>query len=318
MDSAGNAYITGHTFSTDFPTTPGASDTTLNGDRDGFVAKLNAAGNGLVYSTYLGGDNWDYGKCIAIDDSGSAYVGGFTHGSFPVTAGAAQTVFGGMGDGFATKLSPDGHAILYSTYLGGNSWEAIAGIAVDHTGHAHLATGSASADFPTTPGAYDRVAGSGDAAVAKLSADGSKFDYSTFVGGTGASGQEWFQDVAVDGVGNAYLIGQSDETDFPTTPNALLRSLSGGADAVVVKLNADGSGLLYSTYLGGSGADRGYGIAIDETGNAYITGRTTSTNLPTVNPLQAANAGGYDAFLAVVNSDAERAALQLVSWRQRR
>ena len=310
VDSAGNAYLTGHTYSTDFPTTPGASDTALSGQRDGFVAKLNAAGDGLVYSAYLGGDSWDYGQSIALDDSGSAYVGGFTHGSFPVTAGAAQTVFGGMGDGFVTKLSPDGGTVVYSTYIGGYSWEAVGGIAVDHAGHAYLATGTPSDDFPTTPGAYDRICEncstnySGDAAAVKLSADGSRFVYSTLVGGTDAPSQEGFQDVAVDSAGNAYLVGYSSETNFPTTPNALQRGLGGGEDIVVVKLNADGSDLLYSTYLGGSGVDWGYGIALDESGNAYVTGRTTSTNLPTVNPLQAANAGGYDAFLAVVNGDA--------------
>ncbi len=310
VDSAGNACLTGHTYSTNFPTTPGASDTTLNGGRDGFVAKLNAAGNDLVYSTYLGGDSWDYGQSIALDDSGSAYVGGFTHGSFPVTAGAAQTVFGGMGDGFATKFSPDGRTVLYSTYIGGNSWEGANGIAVDHAGHAYLATGTASTDYPTTPGAYDRICEncstnySGDAAAVKLSADGSQFVYSTLVGGTEAPSGEGFLDVAVDSAGNAYFVGLSNETNFPTTPNALQRSLGGGEDVVVVKLNADGSDLLYSTYLGGSGIDRGYGITIDENGNTYVTGRTASTNLPTVNPLQAANAGGYDAFLAVVNADA--------------
>ena len=311
VDSAGNAYITGHTYSTDLPTTPGASDTTLNGGRDGFVAKLNAAGNGLVYSTYLGGDSWDYGQSIALDDSGSAYVGGFTHGSFPVTAGAAQTVFGGMGDGFATKFSPDGRTVLYSTYIGGNSWEGANGIAVDHAGHAYLATGTASTDYPTTPGAWDRTCDncstnySTDAAVAKLNADGSAFIYSTLIGGADAPASDWFADIAVDSAGNAYLTGATSSTDFPTTPNALQRSFRGGEeDIVVVKLTADGSGLLYSTYLGGSGADRGYSIAIAGNGDAYITGYTASTNLPTANPLQAANAGGYDAFVAVVNANA--------------
>ena len=311
VDSAGNAYITGHTYSTDFPTTPGASDTGLSGQRDGFVAKLNAAGDGLVYSTYLGGSNWDYGQSIAIDDSGSAYVGGFTHGSFPVTAGAAQTVFGGMGDGFATKFSPDGRTVLYSTYIGGNSWEGANGIAVDHAGHAYLATGTASTDYPTTPGAWDRTCDNcstnycTDGAVAKLNADGSAFIYSTLIGGADAPASDWFADIAVDSAGNAYLTGATSSTDFPTTPNALQRSFSGGEeDIVVIKLNADGSGLLYSTYFGGSGADRGYSIAINGNGNAYVTGYTASTNLATVNPLQAANAGGYDAFLAVVNADA--------------
>ena len=323
VDSAGNAYLTGHTYSTDFPTTPGASDTGLSGQRDGFVAKLNAAGDGLVYSTYLGGDNWDYGQSIALDDSGSAYVGGFTHGSFPVTAGAAQTVFGGMGDGFAVKLSLDGRTVLYSTYIGGNSWEGANGIAVDHAGYAYLATGTASTDYPTTPGAWDRVCNncstnySTDGAVAKLNADGSAFIYSTFIGGADAPASDWFADIAVDSAGNAYLTGATSSTDFPTTPNALQRSFSGGEeDIVVVKLNADGSGLLYSTYFGGSGADRGYSIATDGNGNAYVTGYTASTNLATVNPLQAANAGGYDAFVAVVNADASALLYSSLSRRQ--
>ena len=216
-----------------------------------------------------------------------------------------------MGDGFVTKLSPDGRTVLYSTYIGGYSWEGIDGIAVDHAGHAYLATGTASTDFPTTPGAWDRICDncstnySTDGAVAKLNADGSAFIYSTLIGGADAPASDGFADIAVDSAGNAYLIGATSSTDFPTTPNALQRSFRGGEeDIVVVKLNADGSDLLYSTYLGGSGADRGYGIAIDGSGNAYVTGFTASTNFPTVNALQAANAGGYDAFLALVNSDA--------------
>jgi hypothetical protein len=310
VDSAGNVYITGKTYSTDFPATPGALDTTLSGGRDAFVTKLNAAGDGLVYSTYLGGSSWDYGSCIVIDDTGSAYVGGFTHGSFPITSGAAQTTFGGSGDGFAAKLSSDGSTLLYSTYLGGYSWEGIAEIAVDETGNTYLASHTHSTDFPTTPGAWDRTCDncqtnvSTDGAVAKLNADGSEFVYSTLIGGADASGGEEFRDIAIDSAGNAYLTGNTSSADFPTTTNALQPGFGGGGnDAVVVKLNADGSDLLYSTYLGGSGADRGYGIAIDGDGNAYVTGYTASTDFATVDPLQAANAGGYDAFVTKVNDD---------------
>ncbi len=310
VDSTGSVYIAGTTYSTDFPTTPGALDTTLSGGRDAFVAKLNAAGDDLLYSTYLGGNSWDYGFCIAINDTGNAYVGGFTHGSFPITSGAAQTTFGGSGDGFATKLSPDGSTLLYSTYLGGYSWEAIDGIAIDNAGNAYLASHTHSTDFPTTPGAWDRVCDncqtnvSTDGAVAKLNADGSEFIYSTLIGGADASGTESFADIAIDSAGNAYLTGRTYSTDFPTTTNALQLGFGGGDDdAVVVKLNADGSDLLYSTYLGGSGADKGFGIAIDSDGNAYVTGYTASTDFATVDPLQAANAGGYDAFVAKVNDD---------------
>jgi hypothetical protein len=310
VDIAGNAYITGKTYSPDFPTTEGAIDRELDGGRDAFVAKLSAAGDDLIYSSYLGGNSWDYGFCLTVDDAGNAYVGGFTHGNFPTTPGAAQVTFGGSGDGFATKVSPDGDVLLYSTYLGGYSWEGIQGIAVDKAGNVYLAADTHSTDFPTTPGAWDRVCDncltniSTDGAVAKLSADGSEFIYSTLIGGADASGTEALYDLAIDSAGNAYLVGSSSSTDYPTTPDALQSSISGGQyDVVVTKLNAAGSDLLYSTYLGGSGDERGYRIALDNDKNAYVTGFTNSTDLPTVNPLQAANAGGYDAFVARMNRD---------------
>jgi hypothetical protein len=310
VDDAGNTYVAGTTYSADFPTTAGALDRELSGGRDAFVAKLNATGDSLVYSTYLGGDNWDYGNCVAIDDTGHVYVGGFTHGSFPISAGAAQATFGGSGDGFAAKLSPDGSTLLYSTYLGGYSWEVIDGISIDSSGNAYVAAHTHSTDFPTTPGAWDRVCDncqtnvSTDAAVAKLNADGSHFDYSTLVGGATTPGGENFAGISVDDSGNAYLVGFSNSTDYPTTPNALQDSFSGGEfDAVVTKLNADGSALLYSTYLGGSSADRSDDIAIDESGNSYVVGFTASTDFPIADPLQAVNAGGDEVFVAQMNAD---------------
>ena len=311
IDVEGNMYVTGHTYSADFPTTPGALDTGLSGGRDGFVVKLNAAGDELVYGTYLGGDDWDYGSCIAVDALGSAYAGGFTHGAFPVTAGAAQEAFGGLGDGFVAKLSPAGSALLYSTYLGGSSYESIAGIALDSAGNAYLASHTHSTDFPTTPGAYDRVCDncgtnlSTDAAAAKLSADGSEFLYSTLVGGAHPERHESFQDVAVDGAGNAYFAGWTSSTDYPTTSGALQRAFQGGEyDAVVTKINADGSDLIYSTYLGGSGTDRAWSIVVDAGENAVVSGSTASTNLPTLSPLQPVNGGGYDAFLVQLDQSA--------------
>jgi hypothetical protein len=311
VDDEGNVYITGLTYSVDFPATPGALDTTLDGGRDAFVAKLNAAGDELLYATYLGGISWDYGFCIAIDDAGSAFVGGFTHGSFPVTPGAAQTTFGGFGDGFVAKLSPDGSAMVYGTYLGGSSWEGIEGITVDAAGNAYVATHTHSPDFPTTPGAYDRVCDncatnvSTDAAAAKLSANGSEFLYSTLVGGADPYCGEAFRDVVVDSDGNAYLTGESCSVDYPTTPGALQGTFGGGeADAIVTKVNADGSDLLYSTYLGGTGRDSGGGIAIDAMGKAYVAGATDSIDFPTAFPLQSTNAGGKDTFIAQLAQDA--------------
>ena len=298
LDGDGNIYVTGDTYSVDFPATPGAYDTTLGGGRDGFVAKLSADGSTLLYGTYLGGSNWDYGNCIAVDGAGSAYVGGFTHGSFPVTSGAAQTDFGGLGDGFVAKLSQDGGSLVYGTYLGGSAWEANSGIAVDDQGNVYTTSGTLANDFPTTPGAYDTVcesclAGIGsDATATKLSADGSSFVYSTFVGGESAGGED-FYDVVVDSAGNAYLAGQSGANDFPTTQGAWQPAFHGGEyDAVVVKVNAEGNDLLYSTYLGGAGTDRAQGIVFDNEGNAYVAGVTASTDSPPPSPGSRPTQGG--------------------------
>ena len=310
VDSTGNAFVTGASWSNDFPTTPGALDRNLSGGRDVFVSKLNATGDGLIYSTFLGGDAWDYGFDIEIDDTGHAYVGGFTHGMFPVSANAAQKTFGGLGDGFVSKLSPDGSALMYSTYLGGSSWDTVLGIAIDDAGNVHLACHTQSADFPITPGVWDSTCDncqtnvSSDGAVAKLNAEGSEFIYSTFVGGTDETGNEELRDIVIDSAGNAYLTGWTTSTDFPTTEGALQTGFGGVMDAVLLKMSADGSDLLFSTYIGGSGAERGFGIELDGEGNTYITGYTASTDFDTVDPLQEFNGGGYDAFVVKVNDDA--------------
>jgi hypothetical protein len=282
VDSSSSVYIAGKTYSPDFPVTPGALDRTLNGGRDGYVAKLNAAGDALVYSTYLGGNSWDYCFCIDIDDMGHAYVGGFTHGSFPITPGAAQPTFGGLGDGFAVKLSQDGSRMLYSTYLGGPDYEAISGIAVDDSGNAYL----------------------GGRGVAKLNAEGSAFIYQNeFVYQTLLARAE-LSEIAVDEAGNVYGVGCTTTTDFPVTLEAVQPIFGGGSrDAVIAKLNEDGSALLYGTYLGGTGTDWGLDLALDDEGNAYVMGRTSSLDFPTVDPLQSMNHGGYDLFLAKVNAN---------------
>jgi len=308
VDSLGNTYITGRSFSTDFPTTTGALDTTLNGGRDAFVLKLNSSGSDLIYSTYLGGNNWDYGLSLAIDQNYNAYIGGFTHGSFPVTTGAAQTTFGGAGDAFVTKLNDDGSQVIFSTYTGGYSWDQATGITVDRTGAVFITGDTHSTDFPTTPGAWDRVCDycdwiSANGYVTKLSPDGSSFIFSTFVGSNGSDTRlEGLISIVVDETGNAYITGRTSADDYPTTNNALQPNYGGGdLDAVITKLSADGSDLIYSTYFGGNQADSGYDLAIDNHRNIYITGFTNSSNLQTINPLQATNAGGFDAFVAKIN-----------------
>jgi hypothetical protein len=312
VDGAGNVYVTGATFSANFPTTGNALDRELSGGRDAFVAKLNAGGNQLLYSTFLGGNAWDYGNSIALDGAGHAYVGGFTHGGFPTTPGAMQEIFGGLGDGFVVKLNAEGNQIIYSTYIGGNSYESVPGIAVDGAGNAYLAGATHSNNFPTTPGAWDSACNScqtnvsTDGYVAKLSADGGRLIYSTYLGGETTPGGENLSAIAVDGAGNAFVVGNSSVGDFPTTAQAVQPDFGGGPkDATLTKLNAIGSTLIYSTYLGGSGADQAIDIAIDNRGNAHVLGRSASTDFPIVNAWQATPGGGYDAFLVQFNSTGE-------------
>ena len=257
VDAAGNAYVTGQTESGNFPTTAGAFDTTYNGDCDAFVAKLNASGSGLVYSTYLGGGNSDTGLGIAVDAAGNVYVTGETEsGNFPTTAGAFDTTDSG-GDAFVAKLNASGSGLVYSTYLGGSGRNLGYGIAVDAAGNAYVTGWTDCSDFPTTAGAFDTTySGSRyNAFVAKLNASGSGLVYSTYLGG---SGRDQGLSIAVDAAGNAYVTGQTESSDFPTTAGAFDTTYQGGDDAFVAKLNASGSGLVYSTYLGGSGIDRGY------------------------------------------------------------
>jgi len=278
VDASGNAYVTGDTFSTDFPTTTGAFDTTFNGGIvDAFVTKLNASGSALVYSTFLGGTNQDEGQGIAVQQ-GSAYVTGITQSTdFPTTPGAFDTTFNGSEDAYVTKLNASGSALVYSTLFGGAEQERGLGIAV-REGRAYVTGLTDSTDYPTTRGAFDRTYnGARDAFVAKLNASGSALAYSTFLGG--ASEDEGL-DIAADGEGRAYVTGGTGSANFPTSRGAFDRTQNGSDDAFVTKLNASGSALAYSTFLGGTGFEEGLGIVVRE-GRAYVTGRTTSGDFPT-------------------------------------
>jgi Beta-propeller repeat len=304
VDSAGNAYVVGQTGG-GFPGTSGSLiQPTLAGLFDVFVAKINPAGTALVYATYLGGTNSEFGTGIAIDPLGNAYVVGSTLSSdFPTTPGAYQTTFGGVQDAFVTKINPSGTALVYSTYVGGSLGDSCGGIAVDTGGNAYIAGGTLStADFPTTAGAFQTSFGGGigDGYVTKLNASGSALVYSTYLGGSGDDGAGR---IVIDSGGNAYVTGGTFSTDFPTTVGALQTANGGGRDAFVTKLNAAGSALVYSTYLGGSGDDIGFDIKVDAGGNAYLTGPTSSANFPTtVGSLQPGFAGGADdAFVAKIN-----------------
>jgi len=303
LDSAGSAYVTGYTNSSDFPVTPGAVQSSLGGLSDAIVLKLNATGSALIYSTYLGGSNVDGGNGIAVDSSGNAYVSGQTQSTnFPTTAGAFQTSFGGgFSDAWAAKLNPTGTALVYSTYLGGSNPDGSYAVAIDAIGSAYLTGYTSSSDFPTTSGALQTTYGGGgaDAFVTKLNPTGSGLVFSTLLGGTG---DDDGIGIAVDSTASAYVTGQTSSTNFPATPGAFQTAYGGGnSDGYVAKLNPAGTALVYSTYLGGSGGDDGSGIAIDPSGNAFVTGGTSSTNFPAVNPIQPNNAGGSDAFVMELN-----------------
>ena len=266
------------------------------------MTKLNPSGTALVYSTYLGGTNGVAGDAIAVDAAGSAYVTGTAHSTnFPTTPGDFQTTYGGNGDAFVTKLNPKGTALVYSTYLGGTSYDYGYGIAVDGAGNAYVTGYTASSDFPTTPGAFQTTyaGGNGDAFVTKLNPKGTALVYSTYLGGSDSDGG---YGIAVDSAGNAYVTGYTASTDFPTTPGAFQTTFGGNGDAFVTKLNPTGTALVYSTYLGGTRGDLGLGIAVDSAGNAYVTGYTASSDFPTTpGAFQTTYGGNQDAFVTKLN-----------------
>ncbi len=307
VDDAGNAYLTGRTDSLDFPTSPTPFQASFaGGTLDTFVTKLAADGS-LVYSTYLGGSSQDFGVAVAVDASGHVYVLGDTDSTDFPTASPFQSAVAGLRDAFVTKLSPDGSTLIYSTYLGGSSSEAPQSIALDNSGNTYLAMFSLSTDYPTTVGTFDTDCGTatncnfgaGDAVVTKLNPSGSGLVYSTFLGGSKGDNA---RNIAVNSAGEAYVIGAtSSDTDFPLA-NAAQNSFAGTVDAFVTKLSANGSALLYSTYLGGSGTEDLQGgvidIAVDSSDHAYVTGNTDSTDFPVLNALQPGSGGAIDSFIA--------------------
>jgi hypothetical protein len=299
VDGSGNVVLTGDT-NVAIPTTPGSFDTTFGGSLDAFAVKLNATGTAIVYSTYLGGSQADRGTNVVADAAGSAFVVGSTDGDFPVTAGAYDTTHGGGGDAFLARLSPDGSALTYSTYLGAAGGDGANAVALDADGRA-VVVGAAGAGFPTTPGAYDTTLNGGaDGFVARVSADGSALGYSTYLGGTG---NDSVRAVAVDGTGAAYVTGSA-RLGFPTTPGAYDTTSNGLDDAFVAKLTGDGSTLAYSTYVGSNGVESGRDVAVDASGRAAIVGNTGSPNFPvTAGAFDTAFGGVTDAFVTCLAAD---------------
>ncbi len=310
-DSAGDAYVVGWTGSTNFPVTGGVYGTILNGPTDVFIAKFNPTGS-LMWSTYLGGsgDDVQYDAQIAgiaVDGSGNVYVSGSTVSTnFPTTSNAVQTVFGGGNDAFVSEISATGQALLYSTYLGGSCNEYAPALAVDSSGKIYVTGGTCSGDFPTLHSlqAFD---GGSDAFVVKIDPTASSsLIYSTFLGGYGQDGA---YGIAVDTAGDAYVTGDTNAPDFPTTPNAFQRTRASYCadgtchDAFFSEINAAGTSLLYSTYFGGTHDERAMRLALDASNNVYITGWTSSTTAftTTVGAYQTGPQGGVDAFVVKFN-----------------
>jgi hypothetical protein len=317
VDAAGNSYVVGTTQSPDYPTTVGAFSRAgaVNGVTDVFVAKINPTGTALVYSTFLGGSDFDTGRAIAIDSSGNAYVAGSTKSiDFPTTGNSFDPTFNIPGncprcaidntDGFVTKLNRTGSGLVYSTFLGGAlDSDDIFAITVDAARNAYVTGETGSADFPVTPGAFRTTKiGAFDAFVTKLNAAGSALVYSTFIGGTAV---DFGVRIKLDSSKNAYVLGNTSSLDFPVTAGAFNASPRGSFDIFVLKLNATGSSLIYSTCLGGTNMDLAGGLAVDSAGNAYVSGGAGSSDFPTTPgafQTTAPSGGGFVAKLSPTGS----------------
>jgi hypothetical protein len=410
VDSEGAAYITGFTYSTDFPIQDEIQGSNA-GSSDVFIAKVNPAGSALIYSTYLGGSDSDYGFGIAVDSEGAAYITGYTYSTDFPTKNPIQGGHAGFYDVFISKINPAGSALIYSTYLGGSGGEICRGIAVDVEGAVYVTGLTWSDDFPTVNpiqeylkssfddifvskinpagsaliystylgrllrdcgyaiavdsegaayvtgytilgdypwgdpsntfvikigpsgsvldylyewgyGSWYKVNGRGiavdaegaayvtwtkfpldewteentDAFVTKINVDGDNSIYTISLGG---SGDDWSTGIAIDLNGAAYVTGGTDSDDFPIK-NPIQDYNAGGDDIFIIKINPDGTSIVRSTYLGGSGDDKGYGIAVDSKGAVYVTGGTASLDFPTKNPIQASHAGEFDSFITKI------------------
>jgi len=285
LDTLNDAYVTGSTASTNFPTAGSSPSSppyqkSYGGDTDAFVTEVRYDGEAIIYSTYLGGNNYDTGNGIAVDSSGDAYIVGTTASSnFPTTANVFQPTLGGDTDAFVAKLDPSGSHLLFSSFLGGSNYDYGNAIAVDQYGNAYVTGSTQSTDFPTANPIQSGNNGNGDAFVAEIDPNlsgTSQLVYSTYLGGSSADSG---QGIAVDLGGNAYVVGFTYSTNFPTY-NAYQSSNGGSVNAFISKVSKGGVGFAFSTYLGGTGDDRGWAIAVDSLNNVYVTGSTLTPCTP--------------------------------------
>ncbi|MDD5493696.1 MAG: SBBP repeat-containing protein [Dehalococcoidia bacterium] len=288
IDAGGFAYVVGNTQSSDFPTR-NSMQPAMSGEVNIYIAKLNTAGNDLVYSTYLGGSGFDFAQGIEIDMSGCVYITGATSSAnFPMM-NPYQGQSAGQSDAFITKVASDGQSLIYSTYLGGSGLDSAVDIAVDNATCAYVFGVTASLNFPTLNPALTHR-GNLDVFITKLNATGSSLVYSTYIGGSGYDGFKGvdevnFGGIAVDTDGRAYIAGMTNSTDFPTV-NAYQTVKSTGFDAFLTRLSSSGSIIEYSTYLGGDNEDTANDVAVDAAACAYIAGSTRSSDFPLKYPFQ--------------------------------
>jgi len=288
IDKKGCAYITGITYSSDFPTTPGCYNPTFQDSGDVFITKLNETGSSLVYSTLICGTGYyQYSNGIALDSLNNAYIVGYAETSdFPTTAGSWCPTYNGEGDVFVLKIDTIGSSLLYSTFLGGSPYKNVYGIAVDKFGCAYITGYTTSSDFPTTHKCWDSTFnGLYNVFITKINETGSDLVYSTYLGGTGTN---YGFAITTDEQGNAIVVGSTDASDFPITQDAYENSYIGNDDAFFTILNSDGSNLLYSTFLSGSNIDRAYGVSFYNN-IVIVCGITYSPDFPTTD-------GAFDKF----------------------
>ena len=306
LDSSNNVYLTGYTTSTTFPIMPANAFQTKLGNSQGcnaFVTKLNNTGSALVYSTYLGGTNGlDIGRAIAVDSLGDAYVAGSASSTDFPTKNAIQSMYGGgSSDAFLAEVNPTGTDLLFSTFLGGTGNDNATSLAIDSAGAIYVSGDTGSSNFPIKSPLQTTLKGTSNAFLTKVAPGGSTLDYSTYLGG---SGGDFPLGLVVDSLGNAYLGGETSSADFPTVSAFQSSCPSGANDCVfAAKVNSAGSNLIYSTYLGGSGAEGQFGgvFAVDTLGNAYLSGTTFSPDFPLQKPIQTTYGGNGDAFVTVLN-----------------
>jgi len=310
VDSSGNAYVSGVTGSGNFHI-QNPFQATCAGAQDVFITKISPSGNALVYSSYLGGSSGDFGSGTTVDTSGNAYVTGETFSTdFPMQNPFQGTFGGGTADAFITKISSSG-SLIYSTYLGGSNIDAGTAVAVDGSGNAYVTGITWSSDFPLQNPCQGTFGGGiTDAFITKVFLSGNAILYSTFLGG---NDNDSANGIAVDSLGDVYITGYTSSSDFPVI-NPYQLTLAGEPDAILAKFDSSGNSIIYSTYLGGEGYDSGREIAIDGSGNAYITGVTRSSDFPTQSPLQALNAGVSDAFILKLNDMTSNAIPVLNDW----